>query len=186
MKYLQVRSLARRYAAGQLSQENYRSQRRVLIDSISSGQQALSYKEEAVKASPRRGHAKLTAFAVVAILLLAVVLKLSMRAAHGTHKAPDASAAAASVAPPPNPGPDLVRGFVETNDWSDPSLESFAERWVLLGPDDQDKARKSLMYPRLVAGLRQQVTSEKAVAGGGQDTHLSALEKVAKTLAVAP
>ncbi len=92
---------------------------------------------------------------------------------------------AAPAAPPPAPGPALVRTFVETNDWTDASLDSFSRRWSTLGTDEQTKARGSMMYPRLVADLHQQITSEKAVAGSGADAHLMALQKMAKTLGIA-
>lgn len=183
MKSSQVRDLARRYAAGQLSQENYRSQRRALIDAIAGGEQVLTYRESKVRSRGRSGRAKLITIAVVVILLVAVALKLTWKAASSSRKTP---ATPVAVAPPPlpAPGPDLVRGFVEANDWSDASLESLSQRWMNLTAEDQGNARQSLMYPRLVTGLRQQITSEKAVAGamGGQDVHLLALTKAAKTL----
>lgn len=183
MKSSQVRDLARRYAAGQLSQENYRSQRRALIDAIAGGEQPLSYRETAVRTRGRGGRVKLMAVAVVVILLVAVALKLTWKAARSSHKA---NAVPIAVVPPPlpAPGPDLVRDFVEANDWSDVSLESLAQHWMNLTAEDQGNARQSLMYPRLVTGLRQQITSEKAVSGsmGGQDAHLMELTKVAKTL----
>jgi len=186
VKSSQVRDLARRYAAGQLSQENYRSQRRSFIDSVAVGTQPLVYKESAVRLPGKRARVKLMAVAAAAILLAVVALKLLWKTTHTAHKTP-ANAPTAFVPPPlPAPGPDLVRTFVETNDWSDGSLEDLSHRWVGLTAEDQGKARDSLMYPRLEAGLRQQITSEKAVAGslGGQDVHLVELTKVAKQLGI--
>jgi hypothetical protein len=183
MKASQVRDLARRYAAGQLSQENYRSQRRVLIDAISAGEQALAYRETAVRMPGRSGKIKLMAVTAVVILLVAVALKLTWRAARSSRK-PAPTSTAPAPPPLPAPGPDLVRDFVEANDWSDGSLEGLSQHWMNLTAMDQGNARQSLMYPRLVTGLREQITSEKAVAGamGGQDAHLMELTKVAKTL----
>ncbi len=178
--------MARRYATGQLNQENYRSQRRALIDAVENGRQALVYKENGNGMGLRRNGIKLLALSAVAALVAGVVLSMLLKnnAANRpviAHVAP----AAVPVGPPPAPGPALVHTFVETNDWTDPSLDSFSRRWNTLGADEQAKARDSLMYPRLVSDLRQQITSEKAVAGGGADAHLMALQKMAKTLGVA-
>ena len=185
MKSSQVRDLARRYAAGQLSQENYRGQRRALIDSIASGQQPLAYHEMRVKSPGRHTRMKLIAVAVAVVLLLGVALKLGWKTLRGTHKTAAPAASTALALPPlPAPGPDLVSGFVDANDWSDASLQGLEHRWVALPSEDQGKARDSMMYPRLVANLRQQITSEKAVANGGPDLHLAELNKLAKTLGI--
>lgn len=187
MKSSQVRELARRYAAGQLNQESYRSQRRALIDAVIGGQQPLVYKEIQAANSMRRGGAKLLALAVVALVAIGIAVSLALKGSGGTHgsatKTP-ASVPAAPVGPPPSPGPALVRTFVEANDWNDGSLDTFTHRWVSLPTDEQSKARDSLMYPRLVSELRDQITSEKAVSGGSADPHLATLQKMAKALGV--
>lgn len=185
MKSSQVRDLARRYAAGQLSQENYRGQRRALIDSIASGQQPLAYHEMRVKVPGRNTRMKLIAVAVIVVLLVSVALKLGWKTLRGSHNT-GAPAASTAFAPPPlpAPGPDLVSGFVDANDWSDASLLDLEHRWGALPAADQGKARDSMMYPQLVANLRQQITSEKAIANGGPDSHLVELNKLAKTLGI--
>lgn len=183
MKSSQVRELARRYATGQLNQENYRSQRRTLIDAVAGGQQALAYKENGNGVSMRRTGIKFLALSVVAALVAGVVISMLLKNGDSTRHStthPVAAPAAAPVAP----GPGLVRTFVDADDWTDSSLDSFSRRWNALPPDEQAKARDSLMYPRLISDLRQQITSEKAVAGTGADLHLTALQKMAKTLGV--
>lgn len=187
MKSSQVRELARRYATGQLNQENYRSQRRTLIDAVAGGQQALAYKENGNGVTMRRTGIKFLALSVVAALVAGVVISMLLKNGDSTrHNAtrPVATTAVPAAAPVA-PGPGLVRTFVDADDWTDSSLDSFSRRWNALPPDEQAKARDSLMYPRLVSDLRQQITSEKAVAGGGSDPHLTALQKMAKTLGVA-
>lgn len=187
MKSSQVRELARRYAAGQLNQESYRSQRRALIDAVTGGQQPLVYKEMQTANSMRRGGTKLLALAVVALLAIGIAVSLTLKNSGGAHggtaKVP-APAPATPAAPPLSPGSALVRTFVEANDWNDESLETFTHRWADLPTNEQSKARDSLMYPRLVSELRDQITSEKAVAGGGADPHLATLQKMAKALGV--
>ncbi len=183
MKSSQVRELARRYATGQLNQESYRSQRRTLIDAVAGGQQSLAYKENGNGVSMRRTGIKFLALSVVAALVAGVVISMLLKNGDSTRHStthPVAAPAAAPVAP----GPGLVRTFVDADDWTDMSLESFSRRWNALSADEQAKARDSLMYPRLISDLRQQITSEKAVAGTGADLHLTALQKMAKTLGV--
>lgn len=184
MKSSQVRDLARRYAAGQLSQENYRSQRRSLIDAIAGGQQPLSYREQVVKTAAHSGRMKLAAVAVVAVLLVAVGIKFAWKAIRAPHKTPAEATAAAPAVVALSPGPELVRSFVETNDWTDGSLDHLVLAWGLLPPDEQSKARGSELYPRLVANLRQQMASEKAMAGSSTipGPHFMELQKVAKTI----
>jgi hypothetical protein len=182
----QVRDLARRYATGKLSQESYRSQRRALIDAITGGGVQLSYRNDERKAVRSGSRAKLLAVAaggVIIVCIIAVVLLKRWSHAHGQGAAQAATVAATPVAAPTAPGPDLVRAFVEADDWTDSSLQSFERRWQGLGAEEQAKAKDSPMYGRLLSEVRQQVDSEKAVAGdSGSGVHLMELQKLAKTL----
>jgi hypothetical protein len=182
-----IRDLARRYAAGELSQENYRGQRRALIDAVTSGKQALSYRDDNSQGGGRPGNLKLVALAASAVLVMVVVFAVSWKASNNRHDQSKAeSSAAPAVASVPTPGPALVRGFVETNDWSDPSLEDFTRQWHGLNTEEQMKARASLLFPRLESELRQQITSEKAMASAAAapqgNPHLLHLQKMAQTL----
>jgi hypothetical protein len=187
MKSSQVRDLARRYATGKLSQENYRNQRRSLIDSITGGTVLLAYREDERKAVRPRFNSKLLGLTVV-VLIAAGIGVVMMLKHSGSARASGAAQAATAPAPaaPPTPGPALVRTFVDADDWTDGSLQTFSRRWQDLGPDEQAKARDSMTYPRLLSEVRQQITSEKAVAGsdGAGDAHLAELQKLAKTLGV--
>jgi hypothetical protein len=187
MKSSQVRDLARRYATGKLSQENYRNQRRSLIDAITGGGVQLSYREEERKAARPRFNSKLLGLTVVVLIAAGIGVVLVLKHSGAAHASGTAQAAPASApVVPPAPGPALVHTFLDADDWTDVSLQSFTRRWQGLGPDEQAKARDSLMYPRLVSEVRQQVDSEKAVAGSDSagDAHLAELQKLAKTLGV--
>ncbi|HEY1991568.1 MAG TPA: hypothetical protein VGH71_03835 [Gammaproteobacteria bacterium] len=187
MKSSQVRDLARRYATGKLSQESYRSQRRSLIDSITTDRMHLAYRqdERAVAARPRF-NTKLLGVAMVAILVAGICGILFLRHGGKAHGAQAATAPNAPVAPPPAPGPDLVQQFVDTDDWTDGNIQNFERRWTSLSADEQAKAKGSSTYPRLVSAVRLQITSEKAVAGdaAAKDPHLAELQKLSKTLGV--
>lgn len=182
MRSSQVRDLARRYAAGKLSQESYRSQRRALIDSITGGGVQLSYRSDERKAVRSRSGAKVLGVAAGALIIVCIIMVVLLKRWSHAHGQSAATVAAAPAAPAA-PGPDLVRGFIETDDWTDVSLQSFERRWLGLGADEQAKAKDSPMYGRLLSEVRQQVDSEKAIAGGaGSDAHLMELQKLAKTL----
>lgn len=190
MKSSPVRDLARRYAAGELSQENYRNQRRALISAITSGNQSLTYRDDNPEGAVRPGQVKLLAMAAAAVVVLAVVFIVAWKEAdkgHVASTAADTGVTAAAV-PLPTPGPTLVRGFVENNDWADSSIEDFIRDWHKLTADDQQKARGSMLYPRLESELREQIASERAMisATGGSkgDPHLVLLQRMAETLGV--
>jgi len=189
VKSSQVRDLARRYATGKLSQENYRNQRRSLIDSITGGGVQLAYREdERAKGARPRVNTRLLGLTVAALIAAGIIAVLVLRhnaRVHASVQAATAQSAAAAL-PPPAPGPSLVRVFVEADDWTDSSLQTFERRWQNLGADEQAKAKDSLMYPRLVSGVHQQIDAEKAVAGSATagDAHLMELQKLAKTLGV--
>ena len=188
MRSSQVRDLARRYATGKLSQESYRSQRRSLIDSITGGGVQLAYREEKPAAKRPRFDSKLLGLTVVVLIVIGVGVVLALRHSNGTR--PSGNAQATVTAPaavtPPAPGPALVHTFVDADDWTDGSLQSFERRWQSLGSDEQAKAKESLTYPRLLSEVRQQIDSEKAVAGSDSagDAHLMELQKLARTLGV--
>ncbi|HEX7965930.1 MAG TPA: hypothetical protein VF651_09450 [Gammaproteobacteria bacterium] len=185
MKSSQIRDLARRYATGKLSQESYRSQRRSLIDSVTGGQVQLSYRENERAAARPRFNTKLLGITAVVLIMAGIgTVLLIKRSNHAASAAGAAPAQAPSVpALPPDPGPELVRTFMEANDWTDGSLQNFTRHWATLGADGQTQARESLMYPRLVSAVRQQMDSEKAVAGPASP-HLMELQKVAKSLGI--
>ena len=188
MKSSQVRDLARRYATGKLSQESYRSQRRSLIDSITDDRVQLAYRQDEHAAARPRFNTKLLGLVMVAVVVAGICVVLFLRHSAKGQGGAQAAAAHAPAVPiaPPAPGPDLVRSFVETDDWSDNSTKNFERRWESLGADEQAKAKDSPVYSRLVSAVRQQIDAEKAVAGsdGANDAHLLELQKLAKTLGV--
>ncbi|HEY3645446.1 MAG TPA: hypothetical protein VGM16_08920 [Gammaproteobacteria bacterium] len=186
MKYSQVRDLARRYATGKLSQENYRNQRRALIDSITGGGVQLAYRSDERAAARKHSNTKLLGLTAVVLVAAGIGVVMLLRHSSQGHAPGSAQAATVAAAIPalPAPGPDLVRSFVETDDWTDGSLRIFEQRWQNLGTDEQAKAKDSPVYGRLLSAVRQQVDSEKAVAGSdvAGDAHLTELQKLAKTL----
>lgn len=184
MKVSPVRDLARRYASGQLSQENYRSQRRLLIDAITTDAEPLTYREERAPAFGKHGRMKIALVAAV-VVLVGVIFLLVLKTTAAKHASSPPPLPVAAK-PAPDPGQELIHGFVETNDWTDPSLLDFLHRWQTLAPTAQEQARKSSDFTLLVSGLRQQITSEKALAKlagpTNTDLHLVNLQKMAELL----
>lgn len=188
MKSSPIRDLARRYAAGELSQENYRGQRRALIDAVTNGKQALTYRDDNSQNSGRPGNLKLIALAASAVLVMVVVFAVAWKASSGRRDSSKTEQPPPTAVSVPTPGPALIGAFVDANDWDDPSLEDFVHQWHSLSPEDQVKARSSLLYPRLESALRQQISSERAMAVAAAapqgDPHLLHLQKMAQTLGV--
>lgn len=182
MRVSPIRDLARRYASGQLSQENYRAQRRVLIDAITADSQPLTYREERAPTFGKHGRMKL-ALAAAVVLLVAVIFGLVWKTTAARHATTTHVVAAQPAA---EPGQELIHGFVGANDWTDPSLLDFLRRWQALPPAAQSRAKDSPDFTMLSSGLRQQLTSERALAKlagpTNTDLHLVNLQKMADLL----
>jgi len=184
MKPSRIRDLARRYAAGELSLDEYHAQRRKLIDGVTSGVLKLEYGEASVS------HAKqshLRWFSGIALVIMAIGIGIFLWAEH-THKFNQRIAQTRVV---PETGPALVRTFMETNDWSDASLVQFLQHWKALSAHVQKAAYHSYLFPRLLSQLREQIVTQEAVVdlatGDNSDMdpasiHLAHLQQLAATL----
>lgn len=156
MKPSPIRELARRYATGELSLEEYRAQRHKLIDGVTSGQLNLEYGEISVARHKRPYW--LWASAIVLLIAGLVIgtfaLKWHMHAS-GRQFAKTQNTHASGKA--------VLQAFITSNDWSDASLVEFLQRWKALPPREQKAAYNSYLFPRLIAQLREQIASQKAV-----------------------
>ncbi|MGH8282531.1 MAG: hypothetical protein ACRESE_01630 [Gammaproteobacteria bacterium] len=170
MKPSPVRELGRRYAAGELSLEEYRAQRRVLINAVIAGKQRLEYGQ----ASPvriRRPQHRWPMFFILLAVLVAAGIGTTVWVSHshstGTHHTP------ANI--PVETGPGLVRGFIETNDWNDASVEQFLQHWTKLARREQTAAYHSYLFPRMVSQLQEQIVSQQAMLELAPDRHVAEL-----------
>lgn len=188
MKPSQIRELARRYAAGELSLDEYRAQRRKMIDGVTAGLLTLEYGELSVA---RDKQPYLRWFSGIAILLTALGIGIFVWMAHARR----VDQSNAQVRFLPESGPALVRTFIETNDWSDASLMQFLQQWKALSSSEQKAAYHSYLYPRLLSQLREQIASQQAVvdlaagdnhASDPASKHLSHLLQLSATLGVGP
>jgi hypothetical protein len=188
MKPSRIRELARRYAAGEISLDEYRAQRRKLIDGVTSGLLKLEYGEVSVVHAK---HANLRWFSGIAMLLFATGIGIFVRIEH-THRIERPTIQTRIL---PDSGPVLVRNFIESNDWSDASLMQFLQHWTVLSSHEQQAAYHSYLFPRLLSQLHQQIASQQAVvdlAAGDKhaaDTaasHLAHLQQLSATLQSKP
>ncbi len=186
MKPSPIRELARRYAIGELSLEEYRAQRRKLIDGVTSGTLNLEYGEISVA---RQKRPYLWWSAAIALLFTGLIIggfawKWHMHASGQQSTRPENTLAT---------GPAVLQTFITSNDWSDASLVEFLQNWKALPAREQNAAQNSYLFPRLAAQLREQIASQKAVvdldAGDKNQTeraaaHLAHLQQLAALLGI--
>ena len=187
MKSSSIRELARHYATGELSLDEYRAQRRTLIDAVTSGRAQIEYRDGySVRVWNQRF--SWAFFVPVAAIILVLATSLLWRATLKPHTPHDHSISVSAAGAPLLPtGISLVHDFVKTNNWDDASLEQFMRGWRALQPAAQNAARQSYLYPRLISELREQITAQQAMAAMGADSdadsaHLAHLQKMAKLL----
>lgn len=181
MKPSPARELARRYAAGELSFDEYRAQRRDLIDTICAGIQTLQYGQTASHPLNRRKPlwVALTSLAIIVAAGVAVSLW-----AINTRNSSVSSASMRAVEPT---GPYLLRTFTDANDWSEASISRFMQQWQRLPSREQQAARNSYLFPRLVSQLHEQIVSQQAMLELAPDPeaaarHLTHLQQMATLL----
>ncbi|MGH8397169.1 MAG: hypothetical protein ACRETA_02840 [Gammaproteobacteria bacterium] len=182
MKPSAVRELARRYAAGELSLEEYRTQRRNLIEAVTSGKQRLEYGQPTLSRI-KRPQLHWQTFFISLTVLVAAGIGSAVWVSHShntdTYHAPTST--------PVETGPSLVRSFVESNDWSDASVEQFMQHWRKLPRREQSAAFRSYLFPRMVSQLQEQVVSQRAMLELAPDrqvaeVHLKHLQHMAAAL----
>lgn len=181
MKASLARELARRYAAGELSFDEYRAQRRDLIDTICAGIQTLQYGQTAPHPLNRR-KPRWAILASLAIIVAAAVA-VSLWAIHTRNS----SVSSAPMRTAESTGPYLLRTFTDANDWSEASINHFMQQWQRLPSREQQAARNSYLFPRLVSQLQEQIVSQQAMLELAPDPeaavqHLTHLRQMATLL----
>ena len=184
MKLSPARELARRYAAGDLSFEEYRAQRRDLVDAVCSGAQTLA---QAGSTRPqlrsrlrsRRRRRLLLPIAVLVVVAVAV----SLAVIYGRH----GSDSAVALHETKQSGPLLLREFLAGNAWDDASILRFVDAWKKLPAREREAARNSYTYPRVSSQLQEQIISQQAMLELAPDPkaaaqHLAHLQQMAKLL----
>ncbi|MBU6421470.1 MAG: hypothetical protein KGL98_03245 [Gammaproteobacteria bacterium] len=185
MKLSPARELARRYAAGDLSFEEYRAQRHDLVDAVCSGAQTLAQagstrpQVHSRLRSRKRRRLLLLPIAVVVVAAIAV----SLAVIYGQH----GSDSAVAVHEAKQSGPLLLREFLAGNAWDDASILHFVDAWKKLPARERQAARNSYTYPRVSSQLQEQIISQQAMLELAPDPkaaaqHLAHLQQMAALL----
>ena len=166
MKVSQLRDLTRKFAAGGLSEDEYRRERGKLIDGIVNGDIQPRYREihpEDIAKRPvgtrRRRVMGIAAALVLVALLLAAVLVQFMSPTDDT-----AARASGDNIAQPEPGVELLRSFLEQDSWDDNSLENMESQWNALSGFEREAARNSHHYRRLKAQTESRIREYEALA----------------------
>lgn len=192
-----VRELARRHAAGELSLEEYRARRHELIDDIVSGKTPLIYDQHKPVSRSAAMHTKSLRPAVIggAALVLVLIVGSALWLLLPRHQASRAAESAAghsrATVQDASPGSLLIQTFLHNNDWSARNVRNFVDQWNSLPQVERENARKDYRFPRLASELRQQIVSQRAMAGltpgsGDTEAQLASLQAMASTLGVKP
>lgn len=189
-----IRDLARRHAAGELSQEDYRARRRDMISEIVEGKRPLTYEQQRPrgkrsKRSMKSPLAAAAAGAIVIVALLVVWLTLMYSGARPGKAAHPVTEVPANAAPENSPGSKLIGDFLRTDDWSNSGIRQFIQKWNDLPPKEQENARNDYRFPRLVSELNQQIVSQQAMSALTKNkqrtqTVLANLHRMADTLGI--
>jgi septal ring-binding cell division protein DamX len=168
----QLRRLAAEYADGHIAAGEYRDRRRELIDAIVEGQVPIQREDAALraKAEPRSHPAGPTPSAPRWLLILggaaAVLLAMLLWLLWPADEAPPPPATA--VVPPAVEIPRsraLVESFLALRDFSAPSVAAFRAEWDALAESERAQARDTLWFRSLVRALRDEIKTQKALAG---------------------
>ncbi len=188
MKPSRIRELGRRYAAGEISLDEYRAQRRKLIDGVTAGLLKLEYGEISV-VHGKQSWRLLVYGSALLVIAIGIGIIVHMEYSHQASRSNPQSKIAFDT------GPAVLQSFVETNDWSDASLVQFIQRWKALPAREQNAAVGDYLFPRLLAQLHEQIVSQRVVvdlAAGDKNAadqaavHLAHLQQLATMLDVKP
>lgn len=184
MKPSPVRELARRYAGGELSLEEYRKQRRHLIDAVCAGTLEIEYGETEARRPKNMKRRWLIAIPAIVLIVIAIGIgtTLHMRESGRRHTRIVPAVKAAQVS-----GVQLLHNFADANDWSGASIGSFLQQWQKLSANERQAARNSYLFPRLLAQLHEQIVSQQAMLEIAPDPaaatrHLAQLQQLSDTL----
>jgi hypothetical protein len=187
MRPSKVRELARRYADNEIGFNDYRTERRGLIDRIVAGAEPLrersAWRATLFRHLSRYSAAQaLAAAGGVATLALAAIA-WSLWPAAASHPGKDAVATQSSALAP---GAQLLKAFVLANDWSNTNLAGLQAQWQTLSAAARAATRRTVWYRRLSAELENRINQQQALApfdrSGKAKDRAARLEALAEAL----
>lgn len=167
MKVSQLRDLTRKFAAGGLSEDDYRRERSKLIEGIVNGDVQPKYREihpaEPGKQNSAGKRRRLLAIGgalvLLALLAAAVIVQVMTPDMNAGAETADGNATAQA-----EPGVILLREFLRQNNWDDAGLEGLERDWSSLSGFEREAARRSHLYRRLKAQTESRIKEYEALA----------------------
>ena len=175
-----LRQLSRDYAQGQLSFEDYREQRKQLLDDIADGaalvpfvvptppsmapspQPEFKTREDTLEIrKPARG-LPLPAIAAAVVALVAVGGYFALSGGDGrpTPQPPTAATPAAG-----SDARKLVEDFIDRKDWQAPAVDEFKASWLAADTGQRLEIEQSPLFRHLADATHAQIMEEQALAG---------------------
>lgn len=183
MNKSQLRKLAARFADGRIAADEYRAQRRELIDAIVAGDSGIDRDAPVTPVTPvppvppvppSRGQAAsarslpwhwiLAGASALCVLVLLWLLWPS--------KPPPAPEPPPLVLAPEVPhSRTLVESFLALRDFGTEAIAKFEAQWLELSAHERDAARSELWFRSLVSALRDEVKTQRALAALSDEGH---------------
>ena len=169
MKVSQLRDLTRKFASGGMPEEDYRRERGKLIDAIVNGDVSIKYRDIRPSSRPQGpakvDRRKLIVLSIGVLLIAMLAMSLVIQLTSPPEEAP------AEIVIKEQPGIELLRSFVEAEDWNENALESMEAEWQALSGFERETARQSLWYRRLKSQAESRIKEYEALG-----THEGLLE----------
>jgi hypothetical protein len=170
MPYSQLRELARAYAAGQVSRDEYRAKRAALIGDFATGKLQIDYRDIV---APKPVHPPTVIIDVgeeepevrrAPIILGAIAIVLGIGAAGFWYlRLQVAPPPAVAAAQPVSPAAELVARFVAADDYGAAACDAFERAWAEFEEEERAAAQRDQAWKRLVFALRAKLRDQQAL-----------------------
>lgn len=165
-----LRQLVRRYAAGNMSRDDYLAQRRSLINAYAGGKHIDYHSHRPIVLI--RGPYWLRPLVFAAIGLMIIFIGVLLWLPDTPSREPSTATTTSQPAAKSGAGAQLLSKFLSTQDWSPTNMEKFQRDWLALSEFERERARDSLWHRRLVAKTQQKLREIEALQAINPDPQL--------------